>query len=380
MTVDELHFAGKQEAPTELSKVLSRPPRIGEGDRPAELDELARHKYTYITGEEEGEPNVNIEQVESVDDSTWRVDIERGENRQVNFVPGNNARLEDPEIFLEEIDEFPSVSGYRPDWMTARPSPREPPQREFRDLRRLNGRPIDPLRVWGSDDRREFKDRSWPWGLIGRIEVKTSNSGWTGSGALVGGRVVVTASHVVPWGASSWSMRFVPAYYEGSSLHGSGVESYVTDARGYTNSSDVAGYDWAIVRLQQPLGNSLGYFGFNGYSTSWNNQPYWSIAGYPGSVALGRRPSRQNGISIFDVDSDSHGGEELESQTADLSPGNSGGPMFAWWGNDPRLVGVVSGYEEDVIFYPPFREPGNVMASGPGFTNLIAWGRTNWPA
>jgi len=36
------------------------------------------------------------------------------------------------------------------------------------------------------------------------------------------------------------------------------------------------------------------------------------------------------------------GGEELESETADLTPGNSGGPMFGWWNGDPRLVGVVS--------------------------------------
>lgn len=378
MSIDKLHFAGKQEAPTELTQVTNRLPSPGEGERPEELNELAQHKYIYLGGDSEEEPELDIEQMEAGDDQIWRIDIDTEGGRNIGFFPGDNARREEPEVFLEEIDEFPSVTGYRPDWITATYTPREPPQREFEDLRRLNGRPIEPLRVWGAEDRREFREPAWPWGLVGKIIVNTPSGGWTGSGALIGGRIVVTASHVVPWGAGSWSMRFIPAFYNGSSLHGNGVESYVTHARGF-EPVGVAGYDWAVLRLQQPLGSHLGYFGANGYSTDWNNKPYWTIAGYPGMIANAARPSRQNGISIFDVDSDSHGGQELESQTADLSPGNSGGPMFAWWGNDPRIVGVVAGYEEDAIFYPPFVEPGNVIAGGSGFTNLIAWGRTNWP-
>ena len=52
--------------------------------------------------------------------------------------------------------------------------------------------------------------------------------------------------------------------------------------------------------------------------------------------------------------------------------------MFGWWSGDPRLIGVVSGEETDWIF-PFSSEMGNVCAGGSGFTNLVAWGRTNWP-
>ena len=51
--------------------------------------------------------------------------------------------------------------------------------------------------------------------------------------------------------------------------------------------------------------------------------------------------------------------------------------MFAWWNNgtDPRIVGVVSSQEtEDTS------RNDNVFASGDGFVNLCAWGRSNWPA
>jgi hypothetical protein len=172
-------------------------------------------------------------------------------------------------------------------------------------------------------------------------------------------------------------MRFVPDYYDGVSLHGAGVESYVSDVRGYDTSGDVTGYDWAVCRLYTPLGSSLGYFGYNSYSDSWNNSPYWTLLGYPTGVAFGRRPSWQGSVSIFDVDGDSNGGSELESR-ADATPGKSGGPLFGWWSGDPRVIGVVSGEETDWIF--PFgSEMGNVIAGGSGFTNLMAWGRTNWP-
>ena len=51
--------------------------------------------------------------------------------------------------------------------------------------------------------------------------------------------------------------------------------------------------------------------------------------------------------------------------------------MFAWWGSDPRIVGVVSG--EETEYKPLFSSrQDNVIASGDGLMNLIAWGRSNW--
>ena len=193
--------------------------------------------------------------------------------------------------------------------------------------------------------------------------------------ALVGSNIVVTAGHMVPWNQSPWWMRFVPAYYDGTSLHGNGVESYVSDAVGF-DVEDVVGYDWAILKLYNPLGSWLGYFGANGYSDSWEDLPVWTVAGYPGAIAGANRPSYQSGIPVVDDDSDSEGGLEIEHY-GDTSGGNSGGPMFAWWADDPRLVGVVSGGEEEYHF--PFSiEWINVAAGGNGFVDLIRWGIFNW--
>jgi V8-like Glu-specific endopeptidase len=371
-----LHFAGSTDAPDNLSDILARRPSLGSGRRPDALIELTQRMSMFVRTNGGQKPALDVTRVENVDPPLWRVDLPISHHQGVSAPPVRTAVREKPEVLLREIDPSVGASSFRPEWADVMYAPRPAPQREFRSLRRLNGRPLEPLVVWGTDDRVVFQDASWPWGLVGKV---FTSLGKTGSGVLVGDRLVVTAGHMVPWGLppGEWWMRFVPAYYDGVSLHGSAVEAYVTDAKGWDSGGEVAGYDWALLRLAQPLGQFLGYFGYNGYSTDWNDEPYWSIVGYPGAVANAQRPSLQTGITIFDVDSDSHGGKELESQTADIGPGNSGGPMFSWWSGDPRVVGVVSGEETDYIF--PFgSELGNVMAGGSGFTNLIKWGRSNW--
>lgn len=128
------------------------------------------------------------------------------------------------------------MAGHRPAWQDALYQPRLTVQKQFPPLQRFDGRPVDPLIVFGADDRWSFKDSAWPWGLVGKI---FTSSGWTGSGVLVGERLVVTAGHVVPWAdvaAGSWWMKFVPAYYDGSSLYGAGVESYVSARDSPTSS------------------------------------------------------------------------------------------------------------------------------------------------
>jgi V8-like Glu-specific endopeptidase len=375
MARDKQHFAGSIDGPTPLTEVVSRIGIRGRGERPAELVDLASYRSILIRAED-GEPQFDVVTVGDHREGLFEIRTRIDERQSQVHLIGRTADRMPMEKYLGDIDDAVSFDGFKPDWADALFSPRLLPQRELPMLRKFNRRPVEPLEVFGQDDRWQFRDAAWPWGLIGRI---FTSDGFSGSGVLIGDRTVVTAGHMVPWGKPGWWMRFVPAYYDGSSLHGGSVESYVSDARGFDVGGEVAGYDFAVLRLYQPLGSWLGYMGYNGYSESWNDRPYWSIVGYPGAVAGGTRPSFQNSISIWDVDNDSNGGRELESQTADLTPGNSGGPMFAWWGSDPRVVGVVSGAESDWSF--PFSwDRSNVMAGGPGFTNLVAWARTNWPA
>ena len=282
-----------------------------------------------------------------------------------------------PEKIVSEVDPQVSFTGFRPEWAHSFYAPRLDIGEYERPMRRFNGRPVKPLYIFGADNRIAYKDTTWPWGLVGKV---FNSDGKMGTGALIGKRLIATAGHMLPWNsiaAGSWWMRFVPAYYNGVSLFGSSVYSYVSDCKGYNTSGDVTGYDFGVCRLYTPLGNSLGYFGYNGYDDDWEDDPYWTLLGYPSAVAAGQKPSYQTSISVIDDDGDSNGGLEIESE-ADVTPGNSGGPFFGWWNGDPRLIGVISGEEEEYSF--PFSiDKVNVAAGGSGFTNLMAWGRTHWP-
>jgi V8-like Glu-specific endopeptidase len=374
MPLRPLTFLGDRDAPDRLEAVHARRPIVGTGKVPRELAELRRRRSVYVRAPGNRKPTVAVSRAEG-ERGVWRVDVAVDDELQ-GHQPGRTLVREAPEAILKAVDAGVRHTGHRPDWVDATFVPRLAVPAEPRPLRRFDGRRVRPLWVFGADDRWQFRDPAWPWGLVGRV---FNNRGFSGTGALVGDRLVVTAGHMVPWGDSPWWMLFVPAYYDGVSLHGAGVQSYVSDARGYDVHGNVTGYDWAILRLYQPLGASLGYFGFNGYSDSWNDQPYWSLIGYPGAIANAMRPSFQGSITVDDTDGDSNGGEELETETADVTPGDSGGPLFGWWGGDPRIVGVVSG-EEEIDFLWWTIEKDNVIAGGSGYTSLVAWGRSNWPA
>ena len=267
------------------------------------------------------------------------------------------------EFFTKGIKPGVGLSGYRPDWMDTFYLPRALPSRT-RTMRRLNGTNARPLAVSEPDDRRLFRDASYPWGCIGSVHM-TGAGGDDGSGVLVGRNLVVTAAHLIPWHADGTSCKFTPAeYLDEGSLHGPGVYSYATEVRGFENQDDVTGYDWAILRLAEPLGDMVGFLGWNDYHDDWEDLDVWTVVGYPSHVG----PFYESGISISDDDDDAADGRELESENADISHGNSGGPIFASFEGDHRIIGLVSGERDGV----------NIFAGGPGLRSLIEWGRSNW--
>ena len=197
-------------------------------------------------------------------------------------------------------------------------------------------------------------------------------------GVLIGGRVMLTAGHLVPWGSSNWKMLFVPGYYDGQSVDGPGAVSWVSDCHGWNTGGSVAAHDMAVCRLYTPLGGWLGYMGARTYSDSWEDQPYWTLCGYPGAVAGGNRPSFQNGIPVLDDDSDG-GALELEHH-GDATGGDSGGPFFAWWTDGPYAIGTTSGGERiSGGFLGIGDEDNNIEAGGGAMVDLVKWGRQNWP-
>jgi V8-like Glu-specific endopeptidase len=367
-------FIGDRSDPTPFASMQRRRTLPGTGNRPDVLNRMARFRSLYVKSDPNPNREVQISEMEGA--GVWRVDVPVDDTFK-GARPGRTQQRHPVERIFSEVNPSVSFRSHRPEWIDFSPVPRLI-SKSPTSLQRFDGRRGEPLWVYDSA-RQAFDDDSWPWGLVGRI---TNSRGESGTGTLIGDRLVVTAGHMVPWGDASWWMNFVPAYFNGASLFGAGVESYVSDTHGYDISNVFIGYDYAVLRLYEPLGTSLGYFGYNSYSDAWNNQAIWSNIGYPGDVENGQEPSFQKGFTIGADVGDGNGGNELETENCDLNHGNSGGPMFAWWSNgtDPRIVAVVSSQLSDAQ-QPPFPSPNdNVFAGGDAFVNLCAWGRTNWPA
>jgi V8-like Glu-specific endopeptidase len=265
-------------------------------------------------------------------------------------------------------------AAYIPDWTAVSAVPTLAPTAERPRLVRRNGARVRPEWVIDSDARSPYYPNAYPFSLVGRIfvwpDASTPNWAWWGTASLLGARTIMTASHVVPWGSSNWKALFVPAYYDGASVHGAWAASWVTDAHGY--SSHAQGDDMAVMRLDVPLGNNLGWFGFRTYDDDWEDQSVWTLPGYPWDKDSGNRPWLHLNFPIIDDDNDG-AGVELEYQ-ADTEGGQSGAPVFAWFSGSPDVVGTHSGGEDN------FGEPRqNVAAGGTALTNLLHWARGTWP-
>ena len=309
--------------------------------------------------------------------NTWELDLPPGAGL---VMPGQRAGRMSVQEVARGIKGSSDSEAFQPQWVDYTPHPKVV-ARSQPLLRRVDGRLIEPhYGVFGTDDRQVFYPSGYPWTCIGRIFVWNDFSkpdpAWSGSGVLIGGRVVLTAGHMAPWGSNNWAMKFVPAYYDGGSTLGAGVSSFVSDYWGYNTNQTVSAWDMIVLRLYTPLGNSYGYFGAKTYSSSWEGGNYWTLAGYPGAVAGANRPSRQMWFPVVDDDSDGSA-DELEFY-ADSTPGDSGGPVFGFWSGLPYAVGTVSGGEKTTFLWWTI-EDDNAAAGGNAMVDLIRWARTNWP-
>lgn len=198
--------------------------------------------------------------------------------------------------------------------------------------------------LFGNDDRRTFQDTHYPWSTIGLVETNRGS----GSGVMIGPRHLLTVSHVIDWSApagfaADW-IRFTPSSFDGGAPFGVTYGMHIywrlqEDGDGFI-SGDEALHDYVVVVLDQRMGDATGWMGARGYDDDWDNLNVWSHMGYPVDLNSGQRPIF---ISPFLLNGSDDAAQAILHQ-ADVFPGQSGGPMFAWWDGEvgPRAVAVQS--------------------------------------
>jgi V8-like Glu-specific endopeptidase len=220
------------------------------------------------------------------------------------------------------------------------------------------------------DGRKVYYSTAYPWRCVGRVESAMGS----GSGVMIGPRHLLTCAHMIEWkpnNTTGW-IKFTPMYYNGSAPYGSsyGIKTYykykVTGADGI-NSTEIQ-YDYVVVVLDRTIGASTGWMGSKSYTDSWDGKPLWTHAGYPADLTGTQRPTYQTGIAL---DGDSGSADDNESMThkADIWPGQSGGPFWAYWDGNPYAVATQSAHN-----------PANNFASGGlDLVSLVNQARTAFP-
>lgn len=257
----------------------------------------------------------------------------------------------------------------------------------LRDLER--GEKTDDDRgatIFGRDDRYLFFDRAYPWRTTGRVRT----AGGICAGCTIGPRLVLTASHCINWsadGSSAGWVTFTPGYFDGDAPWGEIAATriiYWNPALGLLSDLETA-FDYAVLVMEEDIGNVIGYPGYRTYNDDWNGGNFWQIIGYPGDLSGTQRPSFQGDAVISSV-----GNQSLNGQTGfvmghfnDITPGNSGGPCWGWWADEPwpRVVGVASTIGSTAVQQPTGSTTGdNEFGGGPALSSLISWARDNFPA
>lgn len=249
----------------------------------------------------------------------------------------------------------------------------------------------EPITIFGADDRINIYPSGYPERCVCRIEVYTQDIAggpWIfrkrGTGFMAGDRIMLTSGHMAPpTPYAGWMIKVVPGYYDGQSVYGASFLSYASD---YVSWFSDAGNDMMACRLYDPIGLTTGYFGATVYDSSWEDQPYWSMCGYPFDRGE-TRPTFQGSIPVRDdddgddmklPDGNSYDTTQVENE-ADRANGASGSPLYSWFDDGQMYaIGVHHGLEVDWIF-PAGQEKYSAASGGDGLPALINWARATWP-
>ena len=215
-----------------------------------------------------------------------------------------------------------------------------------------------PTTIFRPDGRRPYYDERYPWRCLVRL---TTPSGWSGSGVLIGPRHVLTASHSIDW-TPGWAQVDV-LYTNSLSLAQSGAtHAYAETKVGPGQISDAdSDEDYAVIVLDQRLGDRFGWLGARTYDSDWDDEQLaWRSIGYPQDwSATGQTAAYQRDFLLNELGADLGSARLIRSDTFDNWLGQSGSPIFGFWSDGPYAVGVVSGQGADYNYI----SGGSLLAS-----------------
>lgn len=189
--------------------------------------------------------------------------------------------------------------------------------------------------VFGNDDRIQIANtKVYPFSAIGYLESKDTKGNYEScSATLIGPSTVLTAAHCLyNHETKAWqdAMFFIPGLngstandapfggYEYDSAYV--VQGFIDNYQGYYGS--VLPWDLGIITLKQPIGNNLGWLGYNHYEGLGDFTA--NIVGYPGDKPMGTMWRATCNVLAENI------GDGYMQYDCDTFPGSSGSAVYAY--------------------------------------------------
>lgn len=219
---------------------------------------------------------------------------------------------------------------------------------------RSSKHPGPEKRIGNSNNLKHIIDENYPYSTIGLIVNSTEwEEIWEGSGFLVGPSIVLTAAHVVSDNLNYYFYPGTSKLYQNDEKckviqktiikYNKNIDNNANNLEKYNTYKN----DWAILILDQPIGEKKGWLGLSSYkNTDLINKSIITI-GFPAdkndsSVNSKPRPYESSGIikALFKSNKKVNSSAKLFSYNISTYYGNSGGPILEKIENDFRVLGI----------------------------------------
>ncbi|MGB3642287.1 MAG: trypsin-like serine protease [Rivularia sp. (in: cyanobacteria)] len=211
----------------------------------------------------------------------------------------------------------------------------------------------------GIDNRIPMLSRKYPWSAIGRVKG-TVNDGSNNycTGTLIADNLVLTNAHCVidpETGEFSSRVEFMPNVIDKIYQDIARVEQ-VTYGTDFQNDPNRMANDWAIMKINQPLGRKYGYLGWKSLPSTvlTRNKKAFFFVGYSGdfptekyqkyfTAGPGWTASYEAGCSITNEVAG------LLLHDCATARGSSGGAIIGVIGGNPYIVALNNAEQKNTV-------------------------------